>query len=990
MNYDLQKIIKLLSRIFAFAVIAIAIYSLSGIAFFTDYFVKTNLYGVVINPLAIILFILAGISIFIMVLNEPSRQQIIAGKIIACCIILISLGVNLKYFFGVDLSLDRILFTDKVDRGIFIRISFPSALSFFLEGVALLIIRDNRSISKLFVQVNAIIVGFIGTFLLLSYIFKAIPFLNLFTSSPTALYATICHLLISFILYFTHYKDIINEALLKEMEDRYKNIVETAQEGILVIDIKGNIDYVNEYAANKLKVRREDLIGASCFRFFKPEDLVKLKNNLENRKNGNKETYEIEVVCYDKSIIVVIISASPIYKNGAFVGSLAMITDITQNKCIEKELERTAKLYNVLSRITRLLVNVESEKTLFEESCKILVDYSSDLKLAWIGEHLTDTKKVINIASAGEAILYAKDLNITTDDSPESEGPTGIAIKTGKAYICNNYYEDSSTLLWREKAKNFGFCSSAIFPLKLHGNLWGALNVYASTVHYFQEAEIGLFEKIAEVITVGMEKLEDETIRKKKELELIIAKEEWERTFDSIPDSIAILDTEYNIVRVNKAMADLLNIPKESVMAKKCYALMHGIDCPIDDCPQTNLLKDGKSHKSDVFEKTLDKYIEHSASPIFNTEGKIIGSVHIGRNITAVKKSKHKIKQLADINEYSTAFVSMANIDHSLIYFNNAARKVLEIETEEDITKYKFDDFNTQKTIEILIKIAAPILKEKGIWVGELEWKSKSGKIIPVFQVIMFHKNQTDEVEYISTTAIDISELKEKEEKLNKQTYELRALNNRLLTIREDERKAMAKEIHDELGQNLTALKMEVSWVATHIDGDREKLKDMLEQIKKITEDTVQTSRRLYNSLYPQMMDDVGLLGTIKWHASNFLKPASIDFEIITNFEEEILPELHSIWLVLYRTYQECITNVLRYAKANLVVVELNIIDNNIYMRIEDDGIGFDIDNIDTKLHHGVLGMRERIKELNGQFTIDSTIGKGSTIIAIIPIPKLE
>ena len=533
----------------------------------------------------------------------------------------------------------------------------------------------------------------------------------------------------------------------------------------------------------------------------------------------------------------------------------------------------------------------------------------------------------------------------------------------------------------------YGFAAVAIFPLKLNGNVWGSITVYASTKDYFQESEVQLFDKIAEVISVGLTKLEDEAIKRKRDHELLVAKEEWERTFNSIPDYIAILDNHHNIVRANKAMAELLNLTTESIIGQKCYTLMHGKDCPIGGCPHTSLMEDGKMHSANIFEKTLGAHLDVTTSPIIDSEVNILGSVHIARDVSEQKKAERKIKQLADINEFSTAFVSMTNLDRSLIYFNNAARKALEIDPSEDITQYNALDFNTAKSSDHLINVVNDELCQKGICVGESEWLSKSGKIIPIIQVIILHYDDNGLPEYRSTTAIDITEIKNKEEELKKLADDLRSLSNSLIVAREEERKSIAKEIHDELGQNLTILKLDVAWILSHINTDDIQLNEKLQQFKSITEDTVQTSRRLYNSLYPQMLDDVGLVGAITWHANNYIKPSNIDFELQTNLNEGVLPELNNIWLVLYRVYQECITNVLRYSKANSVIVELYIKNNTISLSILDDGIGFEIDKVDTKLHHGLLGMRERVNAVNGRLSIDSESGKGTSTTATIPMP---
>ena len=227
----------------------------------------------------------------------------------------------------------------------------------------------------------------------------------------------------------------------------------------------------------------------------------------------------------------------------------------------------------------------------------------------------------------------------------------------------------------------------------------------------------------------------------------------------------------------------------------------------------------------------------------------------------------------------------------------------------------------------------------------------------------------------------------QKEAELVNLNIELRSSYNHLQNIREEERKMIAKEIHDELGQNLTALKFNASWIRKHLDGNREKLNERLKSLEQITNQTVNTSRRLYNNLYPQMLDDVGITGAIQWHSSTYKTTTDIDIEIDTNINEiseKLIP--HPISLALYRIYQECFTNILRYAQANLVVIKLHLKENIIIMSIEDDGKGFDIEAVDSKLHHGLLGMRERAHALDGKIAIDSIIDKGTKTIVYFPI----
>ena len=134
------------------------------------------------------------------------------------------------------------------------------------------------------------------------------------------------------------------------------------------------------------------------------------------------------------------------------------------------------------------------------------------------------------------------------------------------------------------------------------------------------------------------------------------------------------------------------------------------------------------------------------------------------------------------------------------------------------------------------------------------------------------------------------------------------------------------------------------------------------------------------------MLDDIGLISTIRWHSKSYIENQNIAIKIHSNIDTEKITPDHTICLTLFRVYQETFTNILRYAKASKVTIEVNVEDNNVLMAIVDNGIGFEIDKVDTKLHHGLLGMRERVKALNGTILLESSLGNGTSTTVKIPM----
>ena len=146
--------------------------------------------------------------------------------------------------------------------------------------------------------------------------------------------------------------------------------------------------------------------------------------------------------------------------------------------------------------------------------------------------------------------------------------------------------------------------------------------------------------------SVGM--VHDITEQKKIEEALIRAKEEWERTFDSVPDMIAILDNQHRIIRVNKAMANKLGVGAEQCVGLFCHECVHGLSGPPAFCPHSATLSDGRQHVAEVHEDRLGGDLLVSTSPLFDEKGRMIGSVHVARDITERKQAEEEIKSLND------------------------------------------------------------------------------------------------------------------------------------------------------------------------------------------------------------------------------------------------------------------------------------------------------------------------------------------------------
>ncbi|NQU20064.1 MAG: PAS domain S-box protein, partial [Candidatus Nealsonbacteria bacterium] len=166
----------------------------------------------------------------------------------------------------------------------------------------------------------------------------------------------------------------------------------------------------------------------------------------------------------------------------------------------------------------------------------------------------------------------------------------------------------------------------------------GTLLGEVSTVPVYRDGKI--------VSTVSVAR--DVTERKRTEEAIVRAKEEWERTFDAVPDLIILLDNNHHIVRANEAMAKRLGVTPPECVGRKCYEVVHGTDRPPDFCPHAKLLKDGREHTEDVCEESLGGDFLVTVSPLLNAEGRLTGSVHVARDVTERKRAEEALRYRAD------------------------------------------------------------------------------------------------------------------------------------------------------------------------------------------------------------------------------------------------------------------------------------------------------------------------------------------------------
>ena len=229
----------------------------------------------------------------------------------------------------------------------------------------------------------------------------------------------------------------------------------------------------------------------------------------------------------------------------------------------------------------------------------------------------------------------------------------------------------------------------------------------------------------------------------------------------------------------------------------------------------------------------------------------------------------------------------------------------------------------------------------------------------------------------------DVTETRLAEVEIKSNNEQLRQLTSHLETIRDEERNRIAREIHDELGQQLTAIKMDVAWIDKNTSPEAGNIKSKLKNIITLLDGSNQTVRKILNELRSGTLDHYGIIDALEWHTIQFRENTGIAIQFSSMQTDIELPQEQAN--CIFRIYQESLTNIMRYAQAGKVLSSLNIIDNSISLSIEDDGTGFNEAEVENTKSFGLLGMKERVRAIAGQFELTSSPGKGTKIVIHLP-----
>jgi PAS domain S-box-containing protein len=275
-------------------------------------------------------------------------------------------------------------------------------------------------------------------------------------------------------------------------------------------------------------------------------------------------------------------------------------------------------------------------------------------------------------------------------------------------------------------------------------------------------------------------------------------------------------------------------------------------------------------------------------------------------------------------------------------------------------------------------------LAEQGFVQDEVRHRRKDGTLIDCQRSVAVTRNEEGEIIALQSLVLDITQQKRDREELETYRMDLQALAARLEEIREVERTGIARELHDQVGQALTALRMDLDAVRRALDRREEAPLARLNRMADLLDETVNDVRRISSELRPGILDDAGLAAAMEWQLDRLRERSTLHCSIEVQADDSVLTAPQTT--ALFRVFQELLTNVVRHATAESVSVSLSSDSNRFALTVADDGRGMTDEQANGADSLGLIGIRERLRPLGGEIRFSGAPGKGTNVCVTVPL----
>lgn len=731
------------------------------------------------------------------------------------------------------------------------------------------------------------------------------------------------------------------EAALGKNEKLYRQVVENTKDGVLLVDVDHRATFVNRGLARMLGYKPKDILGRGFGDFVADDDRGRVAHLMERWNQGRGEECELRLLRKSGGVIYVLVSATPALDEcGRLAGSLVTLANITGLRVAQEALRESEERY----------------RTLFDTMAQGVI-------------YLNTKGEITSANPAAQQILglTARQMRARGPSDPrwrnvDSEGrplsdeahPAMVVLRTGQEVR--------------------DFIMGVFNPLE-DRRRW----IDVSGIPQNRSGEATLDQVCITFQDITSQKETQDSLREQKDV--------LQTILDHIPVMIFLRDPAGRLRVSSKEWQRVFGRPLEDASLSESFARLF----PDPDQRQriTDHVSAATGEWGDFRATACDgRTVDITGSAIRLSDDTVI---YIARDITLRKGAEARLKASeqkfqALVKNSSESFSIIDTAGQVLEYWSRSAEQNLGYDEEELKGQCVFDLVHPDD-LPRLTSTLRELAKSPGASMSaECRFLHRDGSW-RFLEVVATNLTHLEEVSAILVNSRDVTDQKQAEGQLRASHKRLRELAAYLQAARERERVRIAREIHDELGQMLTVLKMDLEGMAAGVPADCESLPEIRRRVERMSEHlqaSIRSVKRISTELRPGVLDHLGLIAAMEWQAQDFQLRTGITCMIREMPRDLSITSVQST--TMFRIYQEILTNVARHAKATTVRIRLVAGRNRLTLEVRDNGVGITEEQLTEPKSLGLLGMRERAFSLGGTIRFTGVPGRGTTVTLRLPI----
>ncbi len=724
--------------------------------------------------------------------------------------------------------------------------------------------------------------------------------------------------------------------VIHHSENRYLRLLDSVNDAMWRFDNKNLITFVNRRMTEILGYSLNEMLGEDGFSFVHPDDRAMAKDELMARQLKEKGPFEVRLLHKNGATQWMRTTATAILGDyNQYLGMQGIMTDVSETRKVQASLEHTAyELSGLYNQAPCGYHSLDADGVIIK---------INDTELSWLGyqrDEVIGKMHIRDILSAASYAHFQKAFNFFKFDDgtirqieyevKRRDGTTFIAQATSRAVLDEN--------------KKFVHSHTSLYDIT--------------------EA------KAAQIALEQNEARYRQMFENHPAIQLLVNPEAG-TLVDGNPAAAAFYG--YSAQELRGMSATKIDImPREEILQEMALA------------------KSGGKQLFDLRHKLASGELRdvqiHAAPLVLDGQCLIYCIVY---DITEKKLAEIKLFEseahYRDLIENAEDIIYETDAMGHFIFLNEHTEKVLKYTSAEAVGRHYLEAVRPDWRDRVQSFYMNQFINKIPTSYFEFPVVTKDGQVIWLGQNVRMVIENGRAIKH-QAFCRDITERRKWEAEIENSRAQLRDLSNHLQTAREAERSRISREIHDELGAALTALKMDLSWQANQLRMLDDRQYRLFTDLVGKVDGCIGTVRKIATDLRPSILDNLGLWAAIEWQAQQLQSRMNIVCEVKMSVQDLDMQQEEAT--AIFRILQETLTNVARHSKATRVTIQVDATDQEVHMEISDNGKGMPEHKLENFASLGLLGMYERARTFGGEFSISSKLGQGTVVSVQMPVSK--